>query len=125
MSDIMSKIDNIELELDDNSILTNLFGINDSNLEIIEKINQVKIQYRGNKIKISGNKKSIVETKRTILDLFFEAKRGAEIDEDKIRESKTLLSLNIKEDKQMELFIQTKKRRLFHELKIKINTLDY
>ena len=33
MSDIMSKIDNIELELDDNSILTNLFGINDSNLD--------------------------------------------------------------------------------------------
>ena len=45
------KTDNIELELDDNTILSNLFGINDSNLSIIEKINNVEIQYRGNKIK--------------------------------------------------------------------------
>ena len=46
------KTDNIELELDDNTILSNLFGINDSNLSIIEKINNVEIQYRGNKIKV-------------------------------------------------------------------------
>ena len=59
MSDIEKKLDNLELELDDNSILSNLFGVNDSNLSIIEKINDVKIQYRGNKIKIYGEKKSI------------------------------------------------------------------
>ena len=80
----LTKIDNIELELDDNTILSNLFGINDSNLSIIEKINNVKIQYRGNKIKIFGSRKSIFETKKTILDLFNEAKNGAEIDEDKL-----------------------------------------
>ena len=57
MSDIVKKDDNLELELDDNSILSNLFGVNDSNLHIIEKINNVQIQYRGNKIKISGKKK--------------------------------------------------------------------
>ena len=56
MSDIVNKIDNLELELDDNTLLSNLFGVNDSNLVIIEKINNVKIQYRGNKIKISGKK---------------------------------------------------------------------
>ena len=112
MSSIAKKIDNIELELDDNSILTNLFGINDSNLNIIEKINNVKIQYRGNKVKISGNKKSIFETKETILDLFEEAKKGAEIDEDKIKDSKSILSMNIREDNQMDLFIETKKRKI-------------
>ena len=69
MSDIVKASNNLELELDDNTILSNLFGYNDSNLHIIEKINQVKIQYRGNKIKISGNKKSIFETKTTILNL--------------------------------------------------------
>ena len=52
MSDIVNKNENLELELDDNTILSNLFGINDRNLSLIEKINQVKIQYRGNKIKI-------------------------------------------------------------------------
>ena len=59
MSDIVNKNENLELELEDNTILSNLFGINDRNLSLIEQINQVKIQYRGNKIKISGNKKSI------------------------------------------------------------------
>ena len=111
MSNI-AKTDNIELELDDNSILSNLFGINDSNLSIIEKINGVKIQYRGNKIKIIGNTKSIFETKKTILDLFQEAKNGAEIDEDKIKDTKSIVSMNIKEDKQLDLFIQTKKRKI-------------
>ena len=106
------KTDNIELELDDNTILSNLFGINDSNLSIIEKINNVKIQYRGNKIKISGSRKSIFETKKTILDLFHEAKNGAEIDEDKIKDTKSIVSMNIKEDKQMDLFIQTKKKKI-------------
>ena len=108
----LTKTDNIELELDDNTILSNLFGINDSNLSIIEKINNVKIQYRGNKIKIFGSRKSIFETKKTILDLFHEAKNGAEIDEDKIKDTKSILSMSIKEDKQMDLFIQTKKRKI-------------
>ncbi len=106
------KTDNIELELDDNTILSNLFGINDSNLTIIEKINNVKIQYRGNKIKIFGSRESIFETKKTILDLFHEAKNGAEIDEDKIKDTKSIVSMSIKEDKQMDLFIQTKKRKI-------------
>ncbi len=112
MSDLANKIDNLEMELDDNSILSNLFGVNDSNLQIIEKINDVRIQYRGNKIKISGNKKSIFETKKTILDLSKEAKKGENIDEDKIRDSQSLISMNIKQDKQMDLFIQTSKRKI-------------
>ena len=125
MSSVAKKIDNIELELDDNSILTNLFGINDSNFNIIEKINNVKIQYRGNKVKIYGNKKSIFETKETILDLFEEAKKGAEIDEDKIKDSKSILSMNIREDNQMDLFIETKKEKLFLEQIIKILILNF
>ena len=106
------KTDNIELELDDNTILSNLFGINDSNLSIIEKINNVEIQYRGNKIKIFGSRKSIFETKKTILDLYHEAKNGADIDEEKIKDTKSIVSMSIKEDKQIDLFIQTKKRKI-------------
>ena len=117
MSDIVNKNENLELELEDNTILSNLFGINDRNLSLIEKINEVKIQYRGNKIKISGNKKSIFETKKTILNLFKEAQNGAEIDEDRIRDNKSLISMNIKTDKQMDLFIQTKKRKIIPRTK--------
>ena len=118
MSDLIKKIDNLELELDDNSILSSLFGINDCNLYIIEKINDVKIQYRGNKIKISGNKQSIFETKETILELFKEAKNGAEIDEDKIRESKSIISMEIEDKNNNSLFIQTKKRKIIPRTEI-------
>ena len=86
--------------------------------KLIEQINEVKIQYRGNKIKISGNKKSIFETKKTILNLFKEAQNGAEIDEDRIRDNKSLISMNIKSDKQMDLFIQTKKRKIIPRTEI-------
>ena len=92
--------------------MSNLFCINDSNLQIIEKINNVKINYRGNKIKITGNKKSISETKDTIMDLFIKAKKGDEIDEDKIRDTKSLLTMNTNPNKQMDLFIDTKKRKI-------------
>ena len=108
----MKSTEKLELELDDNTILSTLFGVNDSNLSIIEKINDVKIEYRGNKIKISGNKKSIFETRQTILDLFEKAKNGDNIDEDNIRDSKSLITMNIKESNQMDFFIQTKKRRI-------------
>ena len=53
MSNIIRKEENIELELSDNTLLSSLFGVNDANLTIIEKINDVKIQYRGNRVKIS------------------------------------------------------------------------
>ena len=43
MSDIVNKNENLELELDDNTILSNLFGINDKNLSLIEQINQASI----------------------------------------------------------------------------------
>ncbi len=109
---MINKIDNIEIELDDNSLLSNLFGINDSNLTTIEKINNVKIQYRGNKIKISGKKESIFETKHTLLNLFEEAKKGENIDEDKIKESKNLISMELNNVNQMDFFIHTKKRKI-------------
>ena len=121
MSDIVNNKENLELELDDNSILTNLFGINDSNLHLIEQINKVSIEYRGNKIKISGNKKSVFETKNTILDLFEEAKKGENIDEDKIKESKNLLLMNFNMSDKSNLFIQTKKRKIIPRSKNQTN----
>ena len=42
MSNIINKIDNLELELDDNTILSNLFGIDDSNLLLSLDIDSLK-----------------------------------------------------------------------------------
>ena len=105
-------IHSLDIEFSDNNILSSLFGTNDINIQILEKINNVKIQYRGNKVKILGSKKSVKDTKNELINLFEEAKKGVEIDEDKIKETKSLLSLEINLESQMDLFFQTKKRKI-------------
>ena len=105
-------IHSLNIEFSDNNILSSLFGANDINIQTLEKINNVKIQYRGNKVKILGSKKSVRDTKNELINLFEEAKKGVEIDEDKIKETKSLLSLEINLESQMDLFFQTKKRKI-------------
>ena len=105
-------IHSLDIEFSDNNILSSLFGTNDTNIQTLEKINNVKIQYRGNKVKILGSKKSVRNTKNELINLFEEAKKGVEIDEDKIKETKSLLSLEINLESQMDLFFQTKKRKI-------------
>ncbi|MBS56849.1 MAG: phosphate starvation-inducible protein PhoH [Rickettsiales bacterium] len=112
MPNISQNIHSLNIEFNDNNILSSLFGVNDINIITLEKINNVKIQYRGNKVKISGSKKSIKETKDELLNLFEEAKKGIEIDEDKIKDTKSLLSLEINTKSEQDLFIQTKKRKI-------------
>ncbi len=102
----------LDFELSDNNYIPILFGVDDRNIQIIEKINNVKIKYRGNKLKIIGSKKSIKDTKDEILMLFEDAKKGVNIDEDKIMENKSLKILEINPDEQMDLFFQTKKRKV-------------
>ena len=104
--------ESIHIEFDDNNFLSSLFGIGDSNIRILEKINKVKIEYRGNIVKIIGKKISIEETRRELQNLFEEAKKGIEIDEEKIKDIKSLLSLQINDSSQLDLFIQTKKRKI-------------
>ena len=105
-------IHSLDIEFNDNNILSSLFGANDINIQTLEKINNVKIQYRGNKVKILGSKKSVKDTKNELINLFEEAKKGVEIDEDKIKETKSLLSLEINTELQIDLFYQTKKRKI-------------
>ena len=104
--------ESIHMEFNDNSVLSSLFGVSDSNIHLLEKINNVKIEYRGNVVKISGNKLSIKETKLSLEKLFDEAKKGIEIDEDKIKDIKSLLTLDIDDDFKQDFFIQTKKRKI-------------
>ena len=102
----------LDFELSENNYLPNLFGIDDKNIQIIEKIHNVEIRYRGNKIKIIGAKKSIKDTKDEILLLFEEAKKGINIDEDKIRDTRSMRILEINPAEQTSLFFQTKKRKI-------------
>ena len=109
MSDLNYSLD---IELNDNNYLPNLFGVNDKNIQILEKINNVQIKYRGNKIKIIGTKSSIKDTREEILMLFEQAKKGLDIDEDKIMETRSMKILEIDPEDQMNLFFQTKKRKI-------------
>ena len=105
-------VESTNIEFDDNNILISLFGVNDSNIRILEKINKVAIEYRGNKVKIIGQKKSIMETRLELQSLFEEAKKGIEIDEEKIKDIKSLLTFDINSSSQLDFFIQTKKRKI-------------
>ena len=102
----------MDFELNDNNYIPNLFGVDDKNIHILEKVNNVQIKYRGNKIKIIGTKSSIKNTKEEILLLFKEAKKGIDIDEDKIMETRSMKILEINPQDQMDLFFQTKKRKI-------------
>ena len=109
----MSNINySLDFELSDNNYIPNLFGVDDKNIHILEKVNNVQIKYRGNKIKIIGTKSSIKNTKEEILLLFKEAKKGIDIDEDKIMETRSMKILEINPQDQMDLFFQTKKRKI-------------
>ena len=109
----MSNINySLDFELSDNNFIPNLFGVDDKNIQILEKVNNVQIKYRGNKIKIIGTKSSIKNTKEEILLLFEEAKKGIDIDEDKIMETRSMKILEINPQDQMDLFFQTKKRKI-------------
>tara|TARA_B100000579_G_C22819770_1_gene849912 strand:+ start:905 stop:1849 length:945 start_codon:yes stop_codon:yes gene_type:complete len=105
-------IETLDIEFSDNNLLSSLFGANDINIQTLEKINNVKIHYRGNKVKIQGSKQSIKITKNELLNLFEEVKKGIEIDEDKIKDTKSLLSLEKNSNFKKDLFIQTKKRKI-------------
>ena len=99
----------IQIEFDDNSILSSLFGTADSNIHLLEKLNNVSINYRGNIVKIVGNKNAVEETVLALQNLFEDAKRGYEIDDEKIRDTKSFLTLDTSNKSQTDLFIQTKK----------------
>ena len=62
--------ESIHMEFNDNSVLSSLFGVSDSNIQLLEKINNVKIEYRGNIVIISGNKLSIRDTKLSLEKLY-------------------------------------------------------
>ena len=102
----------IKIEFSDNSLLSSLFGIADRNIHLLEKLNNVSIEYKGNIVKIAGKKNAVEETKLALQKLFEEAKRGYEIDDEKIRDTKSFLTLDIKNDSQPDIFIQTKKRKI-------------
>jgi len=102
----------LDFELSDNNFIPNLFGVDDKNIHILEKVNNVQIKYRGNKIKIIGTKSSIKNTKEEILLLFKEAKKGIDIDENKIMETRSMKTLEINPQDQAGLFFQTKKRKI-------------
>jgi len=114
----------IDFELNDNNYLANLFGVDDKNIQIIAKINNVKIKYRGNKIKVIGTKASIHNTKAEILTLFEQAKKGVDIDEDKIMETRSMKILEMETDKKNDLFFQTKKRKILPRTKNQKNYFE-
>ena len=64
----------IKIEFDDNNLLSSLFGTADRNIHLLEKLNKVSINYKGNIVKIVGKKNAVEETKLALQKLFEDAK---------------------------------------------------
>ncbi|MBI28570.1 MAG: PhoH-like protein [Alphaproteobacteria bacterium MarineAlpha5_Bin11] len=109
-----NKQETINFEFDDNFALIDLFGSHNQNLILIEKMNDVLINHRGNKVNITGNKKSIENTHFILKKLYQNIKNGEEINEDRIKDFKSAISLSGKTDSQNEdTFIETKRKKIF------------
>ena len=108
------KQDSISCEFKDNSAVINLVGHHNKNLYIIEKMYNVSINNRGNKINILGEKKSIYTTSLILRNLYEISKKGEEINEEKINDTVSLLSFNGNSFKEEEnLVIETKRKKIF------------
>ena len=104
----------INCEFDDNSILINLFGEHDHNLQFIEKMNNVSINHVGNKVRIIGQKESVEDTQLILKNLYLSIKNGEEIDDEKIKDAKSVIVLNDNlQDNQQDLFIELKKKKIY------------
>ena len=49
----------IKIEFNDNSLLSSLFGTSDRNIHLLEKLNNVSIEYKGNIVKIVGKENAV------------------------------------------------------------------
>ena len=108
------KESSINLEFDDNVALINLFGHHDQNLLLIEKLNGVSINRIGNKVNIKGDLKTINDTQLILKRLYKITKNGEDIDEEKIKDAKSILILNNGHEKEIkDLFIETRKKKIY------------
>ena len=108
------KESSINLEFDDNIALINLFGRHDQNLLLIEKLNGVSINRIGNKVNIRGDLQPINDTQLILKRLYKITKNGEDIDEEKIKDAKSILILNNGHEKEKEdLFIETRKKKFY------------
>ena len=106
------KESSINLEFDDNIALINLFGRHDQNLLLIEKLNGVSINRIGNKVNIRGDLQPINDTQLILKRLYKITKNGEDIDEEKIKDAKSILILNNGHEKEIkDLFIETRKKK--------------
>ncbi len=104
----------VNCEFDDNSILINLFGEHDQNLQLIEKLNNVSINHVGNKVRIIGQKESVEDTQLILKNLYLSIKNGEEIDDEKIKDAKSVIVLNDNlQNNQQDLFIELKKKKIY------------
>ena len=114
MSKQEAEKNSISFEFEDNLALINLFGQYDENLLLIEKMNDVSISRIGNKVKIKGDKKSIIDTHQILNNLYHKIKNGEEIDDEKIKDAKSVIIFNNGEAiDQKDLFIETRKKKIY------------
>jgi phosphate starvation-inducible PhoH-like protein len=95
------------LEFDDNTLLIELFGPNESHLKLLEKEIPVTINARGNQLVIQGEEENTRIAGRTLAALYLSLKEGKPVDATDVMAA--LRSANDKEPHE-ETFLTTKRR---------------
>ncbi len=95
------------LEFDDNALLIDLFGANESHLKLLEKEIPVTINARGNQLVIQGEEENTRIAGRTLAALYLSLKEGKPVDATDVMAA--LRSANDKESHE-ETFLTTKRR---------------
>jgi phosphate starvation-inducible PhoH-like protein len=95
------------LEFDDNALLIDLFGANESHLKLLEKEIPVSITARGNQLVIQGEEENTRIAGRTLAALYLNLKEGKPVD---ITDVMSALRSAYDKEPHEETFLTTKRR---------------
>ncbi|HWE74634.1 MAG TPA: PhoH family protein [Stellaceae bacterium] len=104
--------DRLQMQFDDNSLLPQLYGERDRNLDRIERELGVSLVSRGNRLAIAGPQESADVARSAIASLYQRLKRGLEVDNAAVDAALKRASLNAHEQWGEGEEIRTRKRRI-------------
>jgi len=104
--------DRLQMQFDDNSLLPQLFGERDGNLDRIERELGVSLVSRGNRLAIAGPQASADVARNAIASLYQRLKRGLDVDAAAVDAALKRASLQANEQWGESEEIRTRKRRV-------------
>ena len=100
-----------QMQFDDNSLLPALFGRHDEHLVEIERLLDVKLRYRGNRLEIAGADESRALADRVIASLYRRLKEGREVAAGDVQAAVRMATIGVDEPA-LSVAVTTRRRRI-------------